>query len=298
MNIRKQDGFENERYIQLPIKNFDMYLSHPLIENNYVTELGYYPTAKNHYRERFDGVSENILIYCIEGEGTIEIKNKHKIVMGRGSIFCIPANFPHKYFSSESKPWSILWIHFDSKIVEKFPIFDLEVINILSPEKNNLIQNHFVDLFTVAERDYSIGNMIYISNLLNLILVSAYYLDDGLSNNKQNYYLTRCIRYMNEHINENLTLSELAKYLNISPSYLSNIFINHTQKSPMSFFIQIKIEHACKLIRLTDLKMYEIGKTIGYDDPYYFSRIFKKNIGISPQQYKKQFTDTIQNLFN
>lgn len=286
LTIKKEDGFKDERYISLPIANLPTYLNHPLVNHTYVTELGFYPSAKYHFRERFEGSNETIMIYCLEGEGTLEFKENKIIHMNRGSFFCIPKNTFHRYYANSENPWSILWLHFNSSLTEHFPIDSLTLMDFSSPEKNDLLQRHFIDLFNIAEKDYSLGNMICITQLLTLILTEAYLLEDGSSYDKQNQYLTRCIHYMNEHIDRDVSLDELADYLTISPSYLSRIFRKHTEKSPIHFFIQLKMNQACKYLELTDLKIYEIAKKVGYPDPYYFSRIFKRTIGTSPKAYR------------
>jgi len=286
--IKKEDSFRDERYILLPVTSFSNFLDHPLINHNYITELGYYPSAKHHFRERFEGAKETIMIYCLDGKGTIEFKNNKKVEMVRGSFFCIPKNTYHRYYADSLNPWSILWIHFNTTLDKSFPINQLQTIEINSPEKNNLLQNHFIHLFTLADMNYNLGNMSCISQLLILILSEAYLLDDGVSYDKKNRYLTKCIHYMNEKIDSDLTLIDFADYLKISPSYLSSIFKKYTQKSPIDFFIHLKMEQACKYLMIADLKVYEVAKKVGYQDPYYFSRIFKKVIGTSPKEYREK----------
>lgn len=57
---------------------------------------------------------------------------------------------------------------------------------------------------------------------------------------------------------------------------------------PIDYLIQLRIEQSCKLLRISNKKIYEIGQDVGYKDPYYFSQIFKKRIGISPKEYRHQ----------
>lgn len=54
----------------------------------------------------------------------------------------------------------------------------------------------------------------------------------------------------------------------------------------MDFYISLKMKEACKLLRSTNLYIYEVAQQLGYQDQYYFSRIFKKVVGISPKEYK------------
>lgn len=91
--IKKKDGFRNERHVIFSSEINQKIKDHPLIEGNYISEVGYYPSAKYHYRERVNGTSEYILIYCLDGAGNIEVDNKKQIRLRRGEIFCIPPTF-------------------------------------------------------------------------------------------------------------------------------------------------------------------------------------------------------------
>lgn len=291
-SIKKRDGFKDERHIILPTNLLEEGRTHALVDYTVVNELGYYPDAKYHYRERHKGEQENILIYCLEGAGTIEIIGKELFTLTRGSLYCIPKNIPHRYYSDASNPWSILWLHFETNLIEEFFIHDMKPIIIDTPHKNALLQTHFIDLFDIAEKDNSLSNIICTSQLLKLILTEIHYLKDGLSHDRQNTYLTKSIRFMNENISKDLTLFDLAKQLNISQSYVSTIFKKYLNKSPIDYFIEIRIEQACKYLKMTDLKIYEIAKKVGYHDPYYFSRIFKKSTNYSPKEYRNHIADS------
>lgn len=290
-SIKKRDGFKDERHIILPTNLLAEGRTHALVDYTVVNELGYYPDAKYHYRERHKGDPKNILIYCLEGTGTVEILDKKLFTLTRGSLYCIPKNMPHRYYSDEKQPWSILWLHFETNLIKEFFISDMQPIVIDTPYKNALLQTHFIDLFDIAEKDHSLSTIICTSQLLKLILTEIYYLKDGLSHNRQNTYLTKSIRFMNENISKDLTLLDLAKQLNISQSYVSAIFKKYLNTSPIDYFIEIRIEQACKYLKMTDLKIYEIAKKVGYHDPYYFSRIFKKITSYSPKEYRNLIAD-------
>jgi AraC-like DNA-binding protein len=66
----------------------------------------------------------------------------------------------------------------------------------------------------------------------------------------------------------------------------------------MDYFIHLKIQNACKLLYLTDMTVREVSFELGYDDPYYFSRLFKKVMGISPMQYRNQPRGETNERFN
>ena len=294
--IKKKDGFRDERHIILPNISESNLLNHPLINFTYLSEVGYYPSAKYHYRERTNGSNEFILIYCLEGHGTIELKNNQTITMGRGSIYCIPPHHFHRYYSDDKNPWSILWLHFHTNFEDSFHLNQSESIIVKSQTRNSMIQSHFIDLFEIAEKNTTTETFLVTSQLLRLILSDIYLLTDDTSTDQQNINLTKCMKYMNEHLHEELTLTDFAQHLDISTSYLSNLFKKYTNKAPIEFFIELRIEQACKYLKLSDLKVYEIAKKVGYTDPYYFSRIFKKITGYSPRTYRNEFSKDIRNL--
>lgn len=291
--IRKQEGFENERSIRFPIKNFSDYLEHPLVQGTYISEIGYYPRAKYHYRQRPQGVEETILFYCLEGSGVIEVESHSDTItqtLHANDLFCIPKHCPHTYYSSEETPWTIIWIHFDSSITDFLPIASLKKVALTHQQKRSIIENALLDLFNMETRTLSLANSIFIASTLNHLLNTVYYLEDPVNDEKRSYILTQCIQYMYDNLHNDLKLADLTDKLNISASYLNEIFKSETSKSPIDFFIQLKMDEACKLLQITKMKVYEIAKSLGYVDPYYFSRIFKKHIGVSPRGFRAKPT--------
>lgn len=99
-------------------------------------------------------------------------------------------------------------------------------------------------------------------------------------------YLSRVTEYMREHLKENLTLSQIAREAGLSESYLNAIFKERVQSAPMDYYINLKMEQACCLLACSDLRIYQIAQSLGYDNQYYFSRAFKKVLGMSPKAYK------------
>ena len=66
--------------------------------------------------------------------------------------------------------------------------------------------------------------------------------------------------------------------------------MEETSKSPIDFFIHLKMEEACRLLRLTTRRISDIANELGYKDQYYFSRLFKKKIGVSPRNYRSNYS--------
>ncbi len=281
----KAEGFKDEIHVILPTESFADYAEHPLVKTMYLTDVGFFPHAKNHYKEREDGADQYILIYCTEGKGTIELDGK-KYLMQESDVFCIPRGQKHRYYADRREPWSIFWVHFKGENVIHFPVEESRVVHINSRHSHNRMVMLFKILFRALERNYRLGNFIYISQVLSLILAEVYYREKVDESTTQDRHVTAVIRFMYEKIQYNLTLEDISKEVELSKSYLHSVFREQTGKSPMEFFMHLKMKEACKLLKSTNLYIYEISVRLGYEDQYYFSRIFKKIVGVSPKEYR------------
>ncbi len=102
-----------------------------------------------------------------------------------------------------------------------------------------------------------------------------------------NYVIKRAINYIREHYQEGLTQEEVASVLEITPEYLSTLFNREMGINFSVFLKQFRMSHAKRLLKGTDLRVYEIAAAVGYSDPKYFQRVFKEEIGVSPGEYRQ-----------
>jgi transcriptional regulator GlxA family with amidase domain len=81
------------------------------------------------------------------------------------------------------------------------------------------------------------------------------------------------IGYMMRHLDRPLRVSTLATEVNISPSHFFYLFKRHVGRTPIDYFIRLRLQHACRLLEETEMSVKAIAYTLGYDDPFYFSRL-------------------------
>ncbi len=95
--------------------------------------------------------------------------------------------------------------------------------------------------------------------------------------------------YVINHVDEHLSLETVSNAVFLNKSYISHIFKKISGISFVSFITNVKIDRACILLTDPHLKIYEIAARIGYNNPEYFSRVFKAATGITPNQYRNKF---------
>ncbi|WP_198543803.1 response regulator transcription factor [Petroclostridium xylanilyticum] len=98
--------------------------------------------------------------------------------------------------------------------------------------------------------------------------------------------IVKAKKYIEEHYNEDISLKEVANEVNLNPSYFSTLLKQYIGKSYSEYLTQMRIEKAKVLLQTTQYKVYEVGLKVGYENTYYFNRIFKKITGMSPGEFK------------
>lgn len=94
--------------------------------------------------------------------------------------------------------------------------------------------------------------------------------------------------YLQEHIYGMINMQDMKEYFGMSESYMSRVFKQYAQISPMVYYSNLKIEEAKKIMDYnSSIKIGEIAEMLGYSNQYYFSKAFKLSQGMSPQEYKK-----------
>lgn len=95
-------------------------------------------------------------------------------------------------------------------------------------------------------------------------------------------------RYIREHVEEHLSLNEVAAVFGISPNYLSQLFKKYNDTGYNDYVTQCKIDEARKLLGSGSYKVYEVAERLGFESAFYFSKVFKKVVGVPPTEYMQK----------
>lgn len=99
--------------------------------------------------------------------------------------------------------------------------------------------------------------------------------------------VARIQQYIREHLSERLSLNDVAAVFNFSPNYTSQLFAKYGSSSFVEYVTEMRIAAAKEMLEQGDLKIYEIAEKLGFDNAFYFSKVFKKVTGQSPRDYQR-----------
>lgn len=283
-----EEGFLGQKMIVLPPNTRHSIRKNNLISQFYVTASGFYPRAAHHDRERDAGSNEYILLYCTAGSGTVNIAEKTSVLKPNHFII-LPRNTPHHYRSSPDDPWTIYWLHFTGHHAEylfrKYAEQKSEPVFFAYDERT--IEN-FDRIFTLFENSFEERNL-EIVNIKYLDFISSFlYADQTEPTTSGRDKITDSIAFMKAQLASQYTVQDFADQQNLSVTHYSRLFHAKTGNSPNQYFNQLKVQAACQYLYFTDKSIKEICKELSFDDPYYFSRLFKKLMGVSPIKYRSQ----------
>lgn len=291
-----KSGFMGERAIILPTSIVDEFKLTELGSLLHITDIGFYPKASYHFRSRTkEEANHYILIYCLEGEGWFELNGQTQKVVAN-QVFILPKGQAHRYGSKSSHSWTIYWIHFDGTRAGFFAEgFDKPLM--VLPEKDSRIEERiklFEELYSTLKNGYSKNNLEFSITTLFYFLGSLKYLSNFRASvhsdesPQQVDVAEDAIHFMRENIRKRISLKEMAEYVGFSSSHFSALFQMKTGYSPLHYFNHLKIQEVCHFLDFTEMKVNQISMLFGFEDPFYFSRLFTKTMGYTPSDYRKK----------
>lgn len=289
------DGFKGERAIVVPYSVRQFQSENQLTNTLFITHIGYYPNARNHFRKRSKGALEYILIYCENGKGFVTV-NDEKYSLSKNQVFIIPENKAHSYEAEVSNPWSIYWIHFKGAHASLYPSIIENIINL--DDKRSLDRLElFEEIYQSLEMGFYPDNLEYSSACFKLFLASIKNVDQFLkiktADEETFDVIPMSIIFMKNNLTNKVTLQQIAQHVGFSSSYFGALFLEKTSFTPMEYFNQLKVQKSCSLLQFSTMKIKEIAYHLGYYDPFHFSKSFHSVMEISPREYRLRYKNKI-----
>ena len=234
------------------------------------------------------------LLYVASGKTVFYFNGEPKEVAAGHMVLFQPKQEQHYEYFAVDRP-EVYWVHFTGS----------DVRNILK-HYDIPLDRHVIYSGSSATYAYLFKEMIHelqtcrtgFEELLEMYLRQIFLLVQRSWEERKptvSSYLQEEIdyarKYFNEHYNEDISIEEYAQSRGMSVSWFLRNFKQMTMKSPMQYILTIRINNAVSLLETTDYNVTEISTIIGYDNPLYFSRIFKKQKGVSPSDYRKMLSE-------
>ena len=245
----------------------------------------------NHDQEpvyRMHGININQILYCKEGQGELILDNR-KYIIDKGQCFIILKNTPHEYHSTGGK-WILDIVGFNGSIV---PLL-LRALKISSSgayllSNRELLEAHHQKLLEISEQNSPRKHMLLSQETYALLTDLTYSLTHIVSDSADygNPIITHVIEYMESHYSEDISLDTLAQVTSRTPEYLCTIFKEHTGLTIVKYLNGIRLLHAkIMLVQEPAMSVNELAKNCGYSSASYFGKVFLKQYGLTPNQYR------------
>lgn len=234
------------------------------------------------------GRSDYQLIYITKGHGYFII-NDENIHVSAGDVIIHPPMTPQVYNFSGQELTCYYSLHFIGANIhlELAPLFE-NGPSILNIGDHEAVCNSFEAIISefIARADHYLQVCNYYLYTVLLILL-RYENNDTNPRFSFEPIIKETADYMRENYAKEYTVQDYATYANLSTSRFNHNFEVIFSTTPMKFITKIRLEHACWLLMNTQMPIAGIAHTVGYGDPLYFSRVFKKEHQVSPSHYRK-----------
>lgn len=285
------DGFAGQHLVVVPKPVKDAAAKHPLLRGLLVTDAGYFPSADGHFVDRKEGAPTHLIIACLRGEGWVKSSSRARTIRA-GDLIWLRAHKAHSYGSSSDDPWTIGWVHFTGEEADawsKLVGFENESVSILNDASAEGIAALKIEqIYLILESGYAIPDLINASLMLrNALSLAAQAVRTGRSTRSASERIGAVRDHLRESYTQPHRLDALATVAGLSVPHFCTLFRRLTGYAPIDFLIRQRIQAACRLLDTTNQSIAAIAAEVGYEDPYYFTRCFRRVTGSSPRAYRR-----------
>jgi len=237
------------------------------------------PAVRDHY----------IIHYILDGKGTYTVGG-NTYHLGKNEGFIIYPNTVVHYQADKKNPWSYSWVGFHglkAAAYVKQAGFDSRR-PIFKYDQDSFLKDCLLEM--IGTKELPAGKEPRLLGLLYVFLskfIEVFGKDDLEESNRKEDYIKRAQEYIAMNYSNKITIAEIAQHVGLDRSYLYSLFMEHLSSSPQKYLIKYRIDRACELMLSTDLPISGIARSVGYDDPFLFSKTFKKIKGVSPKDFRK-----------
>lgn len=274
-----------KRRIFLPVIQEHPYFCFP-------ESVGWYIQYSQHKVHRQNGESNNYNLHIvIGGKGYLVSEGATYTLRQGDAFFYFPLQEQH-YYADEEDPWEVLWVHFNGKHLKEFFVErGFHRTHVWTLKQWKYLKTSILSLLEEAER-YTILHPVVLSTLTYGIITDFITQAVPLTPNKGYGLLDRIMDIlpkMQELSSSPFELQVWADRIGISKYYFCRIFRQATGMSPTDFIKLCRLQKAKQLLlEKSDWTVKQISLEVGYPSVSYFGKIFRKNEGVTPEEYRRK----------
>lgn len=248
----------------------------------YIKCAGHFFCNQDYFLKR-DDYSSFLLMHIIDGEGTIYYDDK-VFYAKPNDVVILNCYKPHIYTTTK---WETKWIHFDGNVSNEYVELIYNTLGPVISLNNSIVIPTYLTTILDTFRNGLLPNepktSCYIQEMLTELLMSS---SENIFDIK-NQNLTDTILYIEKNFKNKLTLKDLASIASISPYHYSRIFKKKTGYSPYEYIIMIRINHAKKLLKTSNMLIKEIAYETGFNSESNFVTSFKDHTHYTPKEFRE-----------
>lgn len=247
------------------------------------------------YRPR--GRLDYQIIYIASGKAYFHFDTpENETIVPAGNVVLFRPKELQKYEYYGKDKTEVFWIHFTGSdvknILRKYGFADKQrVFSVGTSLEYERIFKRIISELQKCQSDYEEMLMLLLRHLL-IVFNRELTREHVLKNEYMDREMELTVSYFSTNYNLDINIEEYASSKGMSVSWFIHNFKKYTGETPMQFLTSIRITNAQILLETTTYSVNEISRIVGYNNPLYFSRIFHKRKGYSPQQYRKRMMET------
>lgn len=240
---------------------------------------------------RPNGMKGYIINLTVKGIGTI-VSGKHAFNCTVGDLLLFPPDATHYYHRAEhTNEWHHQWIYFRPRALWSEWLDWTDRVNHVGrlTIPNEKTYQDILHLFQQIEQEYNSETLFSEEMsmcLLEQLLIKCFKLDPSNKQRMSDPRILSACHFIIEHLEQNHKVSEIAEHVHISPSRLAHLFVQQIGASIIKWREEQRMIKAQHLLHTSGAPIYHISRQLGYDDPLYFSRLFKRYTGLNPSEYR------------